>query len=58
WHNNHHAFPASARHGLQWWQFDLSWITIRSLAAVGLVKRIRLPGAERMAAKRIGRAVA
>jgi stearoyl-CoA desaturase (delta-9 desaturase) len=53
WHNNHHAFPASARHGLEWWQFDISWITIRSLAAVGLVTNIRLPSRERMAEKRI-----
>jgi stearoyl-CoA desaturase (delta-9 desaturase) len=53
WHNNHHAFPASARHGLRWYQFDLSWITIRTLGAVGLVTRIRLPGAERMKAKQI-----
>jgi stearoyl-CoA desaturase (delta-9 desaturase) len=53
WHNNHHAFPASARHGLEWWQFDISWITIRSLAAVGLVSRINLPSPERMAEKRL-----
>ncbi len=43
WHNNHHAFPTSARHGLKWWQFDLSWIIIRSLAAVGLVWDVKLP---------------
>jgi stearoyl-CoA desaturase (delta-9 desaturase) len=53
WHNNHHAFPASARHGLKWWQFDASWIVIRSLALVGLAKKIRLPSAERMAARRV-----
>jgi stearoyl-CoA desaturase (delta-9 desaturase) len=53
WHNNHHAFPASARHGLEWWQFDISWITIRSLAVVGLVSSIRLPGEQRMQAKRV-----
>jgi len=53
WHNNHHAFPASARHGLEWWQFDISWITIRSLAAVGLVRGIRLPSPERLEAKRL-----
>ena len=56
WHNNHHAFPASARHGLEWWQFDISWIAIRSLAAVGLVRSIRLPSPERMASKRMARA--
>jgi stearoyl-CoA desaturase (delta-9 desaturase) len=53
WHNNHHAFPASARHGLQWWQFDISWITIRSLASVGLVSDIRLPSPERLQSKRV-----
>jgi stearoyl-CoA desaturase (delta-9 desaturase) len=31
WHNNHHAFPRSALHGLRWWQFDLSGLTIRML---------------------------
>jgi len=56
WHNNHHAFPASARHGLQWWQFDISWITIRSLAALGLVSNIRLPSKERLDSKRIAAA--
>jgi stearoyl-CoA desaturase (delta-9 desaturase) len=53
WHNNHHAFPASARHGLEWWQFDISWITIRALATVGLVRGIRLPSPERLEAKRL-----
>jgi stearoyl-CoA desaturase (delta-9 desaturase) len=43
WHNNHHAFPTSARHGLKWWQFDLSWIIIRGMQAAGLVWKVRLP---------------
>jgi stearoyl-CoA desaturase (Delta-9 desaturase) len=43
WHNAHHAFPASARHGLRWWEFDLSWVTIRSLQLVGLVRDVKLP---------------
>ena len=43
WHNNHHAFPTSARHGLKWWQFDLSWIIIRSLAICGLAWDVKLP---------------
>jgi stearoyl-CoA desaturase (delta-9 desaturase) len=47
WHNNHHAFPSSARHGLQWWQFDLSWICIRAMERVGLVWKVRVPSAER-----------
>ena len=51
WHNNHHAFPASARHGLKWWQFDSSWIIIKTLEKVGLVWDVRVPTAERLAAK-------
>ncbi len=31
WHNNHHAFQYSARHGLQWWEIDLTWMTIMFL---------------------------
>ena len=36
WHNNHHAFPRSAFHGLRWWQFDLSALLIRLLEKGGL----------------------
>ncbi len=36
WHNNHHAFPRSAFHGLRWWQFDLAGYTIRLFEATGL----------------------
>ena len=43
WHNNHHAFPTSARHGLEWWQFDLSWVIIRGLEKCGLVWNVKLP---------------
>jgi len=43
WHNNHHAFPTSARHGLKWWQFDLSWVIIRTMALCGLVWDVKLP---------------
>ncbi len=51
WHNNHHAFPASARHGLKWWQFDLSYLVIRLMAGLGLAWNVRVPSAERLAAK-------
>jgi stearoyl-CoA desaturase (Delta-9 desaturase) len=37
WHNNHHAFPRSAMHGLRWWQFDLSAYIIRLLEKIGLI---------------------
>jgi sn-1 stearoyl-lipid 9-desaturase len=41
WHNNHHAHPHSARHGLQWWEIDLTWMTIRVLEVLGLASKIR-----------------
>jgi stearoyl-CoA desaturase (delta-9 desaturase) len=37
WHNNHHAHPTSARHGLAWYEFDLAWIHIRFFEMVGLI---------------------
>jgi len=42
WHNNHHAHPTSARHGLAWYEFDLSWISLRILGALGIAKHIRV----------------
>lgn len=52
WHNNHHAFPTSARHGLRWWEIDLSWMLIWALRKLNLAWEVRLPTAERMAARR------
>ncbi|NOK31748.1 acyl-CoA desaturase [Corallococcus exercitus] len=43
WHNNHHAFPASARHGWVWWQWDPGWLFIRALRGLGLAWDVRLP---------------
>lgn len=43
WHNNHHAFPRSARHGLRWWELDLSWVVLRVLEKAGLVTDVKLP---------------
>ncbi len=37
WHNNHHDDPRCAAHGRRWWEFDLSFLTIRILERVGLV---------------------
>jgi len=42
WHNNHHAHPASARHGLAWYEFDPSWLLIRVLSALGLARSVRV----------------
>ena len=43
WHNNHHAFPTSARHGLKAWELDPTYWFIRLLRAVGLAWDMRLP---------------
>lgn len=40
WHNNHHAFPRSAFHGLRWWQIDGSGYLIWSLEKLGLAKDV------------------
>ncbi|KAJ0764158.1 putative fatty acid desaturase domain, acyl-CoA desaturase [Helianthus annuus] len=43
WHNNHHAFPKSARHGLEWWQLDLTWELIKLLTVFRLVADVKVP---------------
>ncbi|WP_405238781.1 acyl-CoA desaturase [Lentisalinibacter orientalis] len=43
WHNNHHKFAYSARHGLEWWQFDLTWVLLRGMERLGLISDVRLP---------------
>ena len=42
WHNNHHAHPRAARHGLHWYEIDVNWYGIRTLQFLGLAKSIRL----------------
>ncbi len=49
WHNNHHAFEFSARHGLEWYQLDMTWWLIRALQAVGLATKVKLPTAAQKA---------
>ena len=55
WHNNHHAHPVSARHGLAWYEFDMNWIGISVMKFLGLawdvkVAKIRQPLDEEAAA--------
>jgi stearoyl-CoA desaturase (delta-9 desaturase) len=52
WHNTHHAFPTSARHGLRWWQPDASYGVIRLLALLGLAWNLKLPTKEAQAKER------
>jgi stearoyl-CoA desaturase (Delta-9 desaturase) len=51
WHNNHHAFPTSARHGLRWWQLDVSFMVIRLLGWMCLAWNIRLPSRSALESK-------
>jgi hypothetical protein len=41
WHNNHHAHPTSARHGLRWYEVDMNWYGIWMLKVFGLAKQIK-----------------
>ena len=43
WHNNHHAHPDAAMHGHRWWEFDVTYRTIRMLAVLGLARDIVMP---------------
>jgi stearoyl-CoA desaturase (delta-9 desaturase) len=50
WHNNHHAFQTSARHGLAWWEFDPTYWTIRVMQVLGLAHSVKLPKRSQRAA--------
>jgi stearoyl-CoA desaturase (delta-9 desaturase) len=49
WHNNHHAFPTSARHGLLWWELDITYAVIRLLAKMNLAWDVKLTRSARAA---------
>jgi stearoyl-CoA desaturase (delta-9 desaturase) len=51
WHNNHHAFPTSAVHGLRRWQFDPSALVIAAMEKLGLIWDVVRISPERQAAK-------
>jgi stearoyl-CoA desaturase (delta-9 desaturase) len=53
WHNNHHAFPASARHGLDRLQMDMSWWVIAGLRKLGLVWNVRVATPEQRDRRRL-----
>ena len=42
WHNNHHAHPVSAKHGLRWYEFDPNFYIIWTLSKLGLAKKIQV----------------
>jgi stearoyl-CoA desaturase (delta-9 desaturase) len=43
WHNNHHAHPQSAKHGLAWYELDLNWYEISIMKMLGLAWDVKLP---------------
>jgi stearoyl-CoA desaturase (delta-9 desaturase) len=50
WHNNHHHCMSSARQGYRWWEVDLTWLGLRALALLGVVRGLRaFPAALRRA---------
>ena len=51
WHNNHHAHPRAARHGLTWYEIDMNWWGIRTLQLLGLAKDIKLISKAAMTAR-------
>jgi len=55
WHNNHHAFPTSARHGLSWWQLDTSWLVILTMKKLGLAWNVKIPSERARESRRITR---
>ncbi|HXW16916.1 MAG TPA: fatty acid desaturase [Candidatus Acidoferrales bacterium] len=42
WHNNHHAHPTSARHGLKWYEIDFNWYGIWLMKTVGIARKVRV----------------
>jgi sn-1 stearoyl-lipid 9-desaturase len=42
WHNNHHAYQYSARHGMKWWEIDITWMTIQVLQFLGFATKVKL----------------
>jgi stearoyl-CoA desaturase (delta-9 desaturase) len=55
WHNNHHAFPRSARFGFRWWQMDFTWCMIWLMERLGLAWQVRRPGKKRYLQVPLGR---
>jgi stearoyl-CoA desaturase (delta-9 desaturase) len=52
WHNNHHAFPTSAVHGIGKWQLDMSALVIRTLEGLGLARNVKRVSEKQLKAKR------
>jgi stearoyl-CoA desaturase (delta-9 desaturase) len=53
WHNNHHYYQASARNGFFWWEIDVTYYVLKGLSWVGVVRDLKVPTAEILAANRV-----
>jgi stearoyl-CoA desaturase (delta-9 desaturase) len=42
-HNNHHTFGSSAKFSSKWWEFDIGWLYIQTMKALGLVRVKKIP---------------
>ena len=47
WHNNHHAYQTSARHGMRWWEVDMTYWFIRLMQVLGMAHTLKLPKIDR-----------
>jgi fatty-acid desaturase len=54
WHNNHHAHPVSAKHGLAWYEIDVNWWGIRTLQLLRLAKSVKRVGVDGLPVEREG----
>ena len=52
WHNNHHAHPTSARHGLAWYEFDSSYLQIKLLSYLGIARGVQVAKVDSKLAER------
>jgi stearoyl-CoA desaturase (delta-9 desaturase) len=56
WHNNHHAYPQMARHGLAWYEIDLNWYGLSVLRMLGLIWDVKAPSLQALEEKAAARA--
>ncbi len=53
WHNNHHYYQSSARQGFFWWEYDPTYYALKILSWVGLVRDLKTPPRQVLAAARV-----
>ena len=53
WHNNHHQFPSSVKHGLRWWELDISYYLLFMMEKLGLIWDLRKPDAAKIQEERV-----